>query len=386
MSDEFTEVTSESWFSRIMDSIKGILVGIILIPVAIFLLFWNENRAVDTAKGLKEGAAAVVSADPAKVESAHEQKLVHLTGEATCKDVLRDPLFAAGATAIRLTRVVEMYQWKEEKSSETRKKLGGGTETATSYKYQPNWSDTLINSGEFKQPDGHQNPTSMIAEKSVLVSPDVKMGAYKLPDSVLGKMQGDVPLPATQEDLAKVAPDLQSKLHLSAGMFYVGKEPNTPAVGDQRVSFKILKPATWSVIARQTGTTLEPYPTRVGSPIERVESGTVSADAMFKHAESENTTLTWLLRLAGFVLMAIGFGLILKPFSVLGDVIPLIGNIIGTGGALISMLLSFVISIIVIAVAWFVVRPLLSIALLVVAVAGIVMAWRRGSARKAARA
>ena len=112
----------------------------------------------------------------------------------------------------------------------------------------------------------------------------------------------------------------------------------------------------------------------------------VSADAMFKHAESENTMLTWLLRLAGFVLMAIGFGLILKPFSVLGDVIPLIGNIIGTGGALISMLLSFVISIIVIAVAWFVVRPLLSIALLVVAVAGIVMAWRRGSARKAARA
>ena len=34
MSDEVTEVTSESWFGRIMDSIKGILVGIILIPVA----------------------------------------------------------------------------------------------------------------------------------------------------------------------------------------------------------------------------------------------------------------------------------------------------------------------------------------------------------------
>lgn len=384
MSDTFTEVTSESWFGRIMDSIKGILVGIILIPIAVILLFWNENRAVTTAKGLKEGAASVVAADPAKVDPAHEKKLVHLSGEVTCKEVLRDPLFGVSATAIRLTRVVEMYQWKEEKSSETRKKLGGGSETVTDYKYQPAWSDTLISSAGFKQSEGHQNPASMIAEKSVLFSPDAKMGAFKLPESVLAKMQGDAPLPATQEDLAKATPDLQAKLHLSAGTLYLGGDPNNPVVGDQRVIFKILKPAAWSVIARQTGSTLEPYPTRADSPIERVESGTVSADVMFKHAASENSLLTWLLRLGGFILMAVGFGLILKPFSVLADVIPLIGTIIGTGGALISMLLALIISIIVIAVAWFVVRPALAIALLIVAGAGLVLAWKNGRARKAA--
>ena len=47
--------------------------------------------------------------------------------------------------------------------------------------------------------------------------------------------------------------------------------------------------------------------------------------------------------------MAIGCGLILKPFSVLAAVIPLIGTISGTGGALILMLLALVISVIVIA-------------------------------------
>ena len=385
MSDTFTEVTSESWFGRIMDSIKGILVGIIFIPIAIILLFWNENRAVNTAKGLKEGAKSVVSVDCAKIDPANNGKLVHISGEATAKGDLSDPLFGVSATGLRLTRVVEMYQWKEEKSSETHKKLGGGSDTVTHYNYKPVWSETLIDSSKFNEEGRakYANPPSMFAPALTIPSQNTTMGAFKLPDSVLGKMQGDTPLPATQEQFAKLAPDLQPKFHLTAGVFYHGNDPNTPAPGDQRVSFKTLKPGTWSIMARQTGSTLEPFPTEKGAPIERVESGTVSANAMFQHAASENSTLTWILRLVGYVVMAIGFGLILKPLSVLADIIPFIGNIIGTGGALIAMLLSFVISIIVIAVAWFVVRPVLGISLLIVALAGIVMAYRHGSARKA---
>lgn len=57
-SDSFTAVTSRSWGSRIMSSIKGIFFGFVLIVVVVVLLWWNEGCAVKTAKSLTEGASA----------------------------------------------------------------------------------------------------------------------------------------------------------------------------------------------------------------------------------------------------------------------------------------------------------------------------------------
>ena len=61
MSDSFTEITRQGWLSRIGESFKGILFGIIVIPLCLILLWWNEGRAVTTARSLAEGAAAVVA-------------------------------------------------------------------------------------------------------------------------------------------------------------------------------------------------------------------------------------------------------------------------------------------------------------------------------------
>ena len=74
MADSYTEVTSQGWFSRIGESIKGILFGIIVIPLTIILLWWNEGRSVATAKGLAEGAKVTVEAEAGTVDTAKEGK------------------------------------------------------------------------------------------------------------------------------------------------------------------------------------------------------------------------------------------------------------------------------------------------------------------------
>ncbi|MEJ1975927.1 MAG: hypothetical protein WDN49_07265 [Acetobacteraceae bacterium] len=56
--DSFTTVSSESWLSRLMGAFVGILIGLLLIPGAIWLIAWNEGRAVDTARALAEGSGA----------------------------------------------------------------------------------------------------------------------------------------------------------------------------------------------------------------------------------------------------------------------------------------------------------------------------------------
>jgi hypothetical protein len=81
MTDTFTEVTTRSWRSRIVESIKGVLFGFVLILGSGAALFWNEGRAVQTQRSLTEGAGVVIDIDPAQVDPANEGKLVHVSGD-----------------------------------------------------------------------------------------------------------------------------------------------------------------------------------------------------------------------------------------------------------------------------------------------------------------
>ena len=135
MSNSFTETTSTSWFARLRNSVGGVVIGLVLIVGMVVLLFWNEGRAVTTARSLAEGAGAVVSVGADAVDAANEGKLVHVSGTVTTDSIPSDPDFAISAPGVRLVRNVEMYQWKEESHSETDKKLGGGEETMTTYTY-----------------------------------------------------------------------------------------------------------------------------------------------------------------------------------------------------------------------------------------------------------
>ena len=68
MSNSFTETTSVSWFGRLRNSVGGVVIGLLLIIGMVVLLFWNEGRAVTTARSLAEGAGAVVSVGADAVE------------------------------------------------------------------------------------------------------------------------------------------------------------------------------------------------------------------------------------------------------------------------------------------------------------------------------
>ena len=115
-----TEVTSQSWFSRIGGAIKGVIVGIILGIVGLALLFTNEGRAVKTARGLKEAGKAIVSVSADGADQANEGMLVHISGMAETEDILSDDEFGISENAVRLVRDVEMYQWEEDTERRSR--------------------------------------------------------------------------------------------------------------------------------------------------------------------------------------------------------------------------------------------------------------------------
>jgi len=384
MANSFTETTNQGWLSRIGDSIKGLLFGIIAIPAAVLLLWWNEGRAVQTADSLKEGAAAVVSVSADKVDPGNDKKLVHLTGEVKAAKEVSDPLFRISVPALRLTRKVEIYQWVETKKTEKREKVGGSEETKTTYTYAKEWESDVVNSTEFKQAADHLNSGALIAENESFNAEGVTMGAFKLPDSLVSQLDNTSQHVVTAADVEKLAADLKVKAKAHNGLLFFGADPAAPEIGDQRVEFEIVKPGTFSVLAAQLGETFEPYQTKAGDPLHFIESGAVSAVTMIKNAESANKIMTWVARFFGFLIMAFGFMALMRPLGVLGSVIPLIGNIIGTGTGLISFVLAGTLSVLVIAVAWVVARPLLGVALVVLAVCGLILMLKMAKAGKAA--
>jgi hypothetical protein len=104
---------------------------------------------------------------------------------------------------------------------------------------------------------------------------------------------------------------------------------------------------------------------------------------MFQSAQSANNVLTWILRGGGFFAMFLGLFLVFRPIAVLGDVVPLFGSMLGVGVGLLAFLISAVLSLTTIAVAWVTVRPLLGITLLVLAAGALV--WLISANRKKKR-
>src|ERR1700676_5035950 len=79
-SDSFTETSTEGWGSRFGGSLVAALIGLVLVPAAVVLLYWNEGRAVDAIRALNRGAAAIVEVNAAAVDPAMDGKLVHVSG------------------------------------------------------------------------------------------------------------------------------------------------------------------------------------------------------------------------------------------------------------------------------------------------------------------
>lgn len=354
--DSFTETTHQSWFQRIGGALTGILVGLILLPVAGFLLFWNEGRAVQTARSLAEGAGLVQSSSAERPDPALEGRLVHVTGPVRAAAVPRDS--ELGVTppegTLRLMRRVEMYQWQEQTSSETRTRMGGGQETVTTYSYRRVWAEGRIDSSRFRQPDGHQNPEPRHATRGFNAE-RVMLGGFRLSDSQINEIPArtSFAVPGGNAD----------------GGRYIGQNPESPRVGDLRITWQVARPDALSVIGAQMGDGFGPFATRTGDRLFMIEAGRVPAAAMFQQAEADNRTLTWILRLVGTIVMFVGWLIIFNPLKVLADLVPFIGSIMGFGIGLLAAVLTLILAPATIAVAWLFYRPLMGIMILAMGIA-----------------
>jgi hypothetical protein len=362
-SDSVTEITTTGWLQRLLQSMIGVLIGILLVIGSIVLLWWNEGRAVEAIRALDEGARQIVEINPTSIDGAAEGKLVHLSGTMTTSAPATDTAFGIGGDGLlRLKRTVEMYQWAEEKSTHSQTNVGGSKTTETTYSYKKEWSENAADSNRFHEANGHQNPPLPVTSTTIN-SADVRLGAYRVDPSVLDKVSEFAPFDPPQ------SATVPAGYHRESGVFYRGRDSSNPAIGDIRIHYTAVSSQMMSVVAAQAGGVLTRYRAANGYQIVLADSGVAPATTIFHEKKHEESLWTWILRGVGFVLMLIGFMLMASPLSVAASVIPFLGDLVGMGTFLLGFVIAVPLTLLVIAAAWIAHRPLIGGGLIVAAVA-----------------
>lgn len=355
MPGPFNEISNISYGKNITNSFVGVIIGLILFVLSFIVLWKNEGHSVEQiAKANYINKTAIeISADT--IDRANDNKLVQLAGNATTDTTLTDGIITL-QNVFALSRKVEMYQWEEDVETKTENEIGGNTTETKTYSYEKVWSEDAIDSKNFKKPY-YTNPAFPL-KSADFYAKSGKLGEFNITEKQTKSMNDYL----EYENLPQIA-----GYKICQNMYYKGYDPESPNIGDIRISYEYIPSGTGvSIIGLQRAdNTLTAY-TYKDSSIYLQQSGLKTKGEMITTFKKNNKILTNLIRVAGWLLMFIGLNLIINPLIVIFKIIPFVSQIAGFISGSIIFFISLTLSLLTISIAWFAYRPLLSISILLI--------------------
>ena len=255
----------------------GILVAalVVVVVAAIAAYAWLRPRseadvAAAKAKLTTEGT------DVERIDPANEGHLIEVAGDLDVREPATDPQLGISAKAVMLLRYAEMLQWREQcgadkpadkdntadtgkdkgKDKPKDKAKGKGKPAAEECTYDQVWSPQPISTEAFRVRKGHENPDRLPFGTGRFVARDIRLGAYRIDGAALGSYRLGPAMKLKAEPYAVKSADLPSNLEVSFrdanGALYAG-DPEHPAVGDVRVSYRIIPAGKVAVAGTQHG-------------------------------------------------------------------------------------------------------------------------------------
>ena len=338
----------------------GLLGGIIFLVIGVLILWNNEGRTVQTQSAINEAMSSYTDVSSDKIDPKYDGKVIATKGKInlTESNPIVDSKFGIKITGVKLERKVEMYQWQEECTTDE-----DNVETCS---YNKVWSDSLIDSTSFTK-SGYTNPTSFKYESQDYYATNVKVEAFDLPERLLKNLSSDQKL--GYENLTELYKNQVDGFKIADN--YLTNAVNTKdyKIGDLRISYMYANPTEVSMLGVQKGTTLEAFVSKKGKTIYTITKGSYTGKELLNNMTKANNTIKWLLRVVGIMIVIGGIGSLFNPLTALSDKIPVLRSIVNFSTSLISTVAGLIISLLVIAIAWFRFRPALSITLLVIIIA-----------------
>ena len=355
----------KSYGNRVKGAVVGVIFGVFLFFGSFFLIAWNERDAVRQTAAITEIEKVAIADVPAeRVEPDNEGQLVHIRNSANTDEILANVEFAIRENAIRLRWDASIYQWDEDRREE---------DDETIYEYEKKWVDHVIDSSQF-QDTSHSNAGSeMHFHDGRKQAQEVQLGAFVLSERLIDQIGNEKKYNLSDDNVVNVQPAGTVR----DGVFFTG-DPDDPQIGDEKVEVSIVDPRQdVTVMATQQSNTFAAYQTKVGIPKELLYMGLLTKEEVIAKQRFAAALRRWLIRGGGFLAMWIGLMLLFRPLRAILSFVPLLSRIVGGAIGLVTFVLALVLSLITIAVFWFVARPLLSIILLIIAAVGLFLLLRK---------
>ncbi|XP_056645449.1 transmembrane protein 43 homolog isoform X2 [Diorhabda sublineata] len=342
------------------------LIGFFLLCFGVWMLTWNEGRAVHHAHSLDETYNnAIILNTYEKPSEEHNGKVVHASGNIQIDEPLTEFGYGIAIQAVKLKRRVQMYQWVEERTPRNDEDNNIDTMATMThdYYYVTEWRDKLIDSSNFYIRHGHVNPKEIPLKTVTYISPIVKLGHLLVGNEIKDKFDDFVEVASDEH------PDRKDvKLHM--GIYYHCDDVWNPQVGDIRVQFYYAggsgEPVT--IIAKHNNGVLVPYETSKGHRIALLRLGNLNLNQMFSEEHFDARLETWKLRGFGFFILYASTVCMSKLIKIMVFQVPLFNFFSGDSLSFGNIVLAFSLALCVIATAWIMYRPMLGASLFFAAV------------------
>ncbi|XP_077489074.1 transmembrane protein 43 isoform X2 [Amblyomma americanum] len=317
----FEEMDSAETLEDIEPSHYSVLftyaVGVSLVAAAVCLLLWNEHRAGALSKALDQALEQVVHIEENDATPTNSTRLIHVTGHLSSHQEATDEAYNVSVAAVKLRRLVEMYQWVE-RSTYRQYADSDGIAMEQDFAYELDWRSELVDSTPFTRVSC-VNPTEFPVKSKDFVLSEVQLGQLQLSDGLISMIDNFQPLDA-----------VSSGEKAGKNFIYMtgsGGTPEKPQVGDVRISFfvaGILGPHgdKVSIVSECDGRHLRPFKSTAGVLVELLEFGDVTARVMFKQAYADNGLSTFLFRSIAWFISFMGFSLLSPVLHVPSDTLP----------------------------------------------------------------
>jgi hypothetical protein len=219
--------------------------GLVLL-LGLGITAYNERHLAQYHNAMaRQGGAVLDLGDQATPAAGQYGSTTRVSGVPKVVEAARDPEFDLRVDTPVLIRHVEMFQWREVR-------LGDNVH------YELDWVDRPLDSGDFKVPSGHANPGAFPIAGRQFDAGQVRLGRFLLSTPLLHALPGSQTVPP---DIQHLPPNLAVSFQLAGDALVTSARPDSPRLGDLRVSWESVPLQAVTIVARIDGERLVPSTT-----------------------------------------------------------------------------------------------------------------------------
>jgi hypothetical protein len=217
--------------------------GAVLLLAGLGLIASTERSVTDYQAVIsRHGGKVLDLGDEGRPAAGQYGSTTRISGTPKVVEAPRDPEFNVSADTPVLIRHVEMFQWREVS-------LGSAVH------YELDWVDRPLDASRFAQPAGHANPGAFPIVGRQFDAGRVRLGNFLLSTPLLHALPGSM---SVKPDLKSVPANLAATFQLVDDALVSSSRPNSPRLGDLRVTWEAVPLQVLTVVARIDGDSLVP--------------------------------------------------------------------------------------------------------------------------------